>query len=42
MMVDPNASASLTAPQLWDLANAMVEAHGDLLPESLRVTLPPH
>jgi alpha-galactosidase len=41
MMVDPNASASLTAPQLWDLANAMVEAHGDLLPESLRVTLPP-
>jgi len=31
-MVDANTSASLTVEQIWDLCNAMVEAHGDLLP----------
>ncbi len=36
-MVDANTSASLTVEQIWDLCNAMVEAHGDLLPEALRV-----
>jgi alpha-galactosidase len=35
-MVDPNAAASLTVDQIWDLCNALVEAHGTLLPESLR------
>ncbi len=38
-MVDANTSASLTVEQIWDLCNAMVEAHGDLLPPALRVQL---
>ncbi|MBN9327789.1 MAG: alpha-glucosidase/alpha-galactosidase, partial [Cellulomonas sp.] len=38
-MVDANTSASLTVDQIWDLCNAMVEAHGDLLPEPLRVRI---
>ena len=36
-MIDANTSASLTVEQIWDLCNAMVRAHGDLLPEALRV-----
>ena len=36
-MVDANTSASLTVEQIWDLCNAMVDAHGDLLPAALRV-----
>jgi alpha-galactosidase len=35
-MVDPNASASLTVDQIWELCNALVTAHGPLLPEALR------
>jgi alpha-galactosidase len=35
-MVDPNASASLTVDQIWELCNALVVAHGPLLPEALR------
>lgn len=35
-MVDANTAASLTVEQIWALCNAMVEAHGDLLPEALR------
>ena len=35
-MVDANTSASLTVDEIWDLCNAMVEAHGDRLPEPLR------
>jgi alpha-galactosidase len=35
-MVDPNAAASLTVDQIWELCNALVAAHGDLLPEPLR------
>ena len=35
-MVDPNAAASLTADQIWELCNALVAAHGSLLPEALR------
>ena len=38
-MMDANASASLTVDQIWDLCNAMVEAHGDLLPPALRVQI---
>lgn len=38
-MVDANTSASLTVEQIWDLCNAMVEAHGDLLPPALRVQI---
>jgi alpha-galactosidase len=35
-MVDPNASASLTVDQIWELCNALVAAHGPMLPEALR------
>ncbi len=38
-MVDPNAAASLTVDQIWELCNALVAAHGSLLPESLREPL---
>ena len=35
-MVDPNTAASLTVEQIWELCNALVSAHGSLLPEPLR------
>ncbi|MFC7496262.1 MULTISPECIES: alpha-glucosidase/alpha-galactosidase [unclassified Nocardioides] len=38
-MVDPNAAASLTVDEIWSLVDAMVAAHGDRLPEPLRVPL---
>jgi alpha-galactosidase len=38
-MVDPNAAASLTVEQIWDVCNALVAAHGSLLPEPLRELL---
>jgi len=38
-MVDPNAAASLTVDQIWQLCDALVEAHGVLLPEALRETM---
>jgi alpha-galactosidase len=39
MMVDPNTSATLSVETIWRLADDMVTAHGDLLPEPLRVPL---
>jgi alpha-galactosidase len=39
-MVDPNAAASLTVDQIWQLCDALVAAHGSLLPEPLRESLP--
>lgn len=39
VMLDPNAAATLTLDQIWDLVNEMTEAHGDALPEALRVQL---
>ena len=36
MMLDPNTAAALTLEQVFDLADAMVAAHGDLLPGWLR------
>jgi alpha-galactosidase len=38
-MVDPNTSATLSVESIWELADAMVAAHGPLLPEALRVPL---
>ena len=35
-MVDPNTAATLVLDDIWQLCNAMVEAHGELLPEWLR------
>jgi alpha-galactosidase len=40
LMVDPNTAATLSVDAIWRLADDMVAAHGDLLPESLRVPLP--
>jgi alpha-galactosidase len=39
MMVDPNTAASLSLEQIWRLADDMVAAHGERLPEELRVPL---
>ncbi len=39
MMTDPNTAASLRLDDIWRLADAMVSAHGDLLPEALRGSL---
>lgn len=36
VMMDPNASASLRLDDIWDLCDAMTQAHGELLPEALR------
>jgi alpha-galactosidase len=36
LMVDPNTAATLPVEAIWDLADAMVLAHGDLLPDALR------
>lgn len=39
-MVDPNAAASLTVDQIWQLCDDLVAAHRPLLPEALRDPLP--
>jgi alpha-galactosidase len=39
-MIDPNTAASLTVDQIWQLCDALVAAHGALLPEPLREPLP--
>ena len=41
VLVDPNASSTLTPEQIWSLCNDLVEAHGELLPEALRVKIAP-
>lgn len=41
LLMDPNASSTLTPRELWELADELVAAHGDLLPEPLRAPLPP-
>ncbi|RCS93454.1 alpha-galactosidase [Brachybacterium alimentarium] len=41
VLVDPNASSTLTPAQIWDLCNDLVDAHGELLPEALRGRLSP-
>ena len=40
VLVDPNASSSVTPEQIWAMCNDLVAAHGELLPEPLRVSLP--
>ncbi len=37
LLVDPNTAASLPVDRIWALADAMTEAHGELLPAALRV-----
>ena len=36
-MLDPNAAGTLSLDQIWELCDELTEAHGDALPESLRV-----
>jgi alpha-galactosidase len=40
-MMDPNASATLRVDDIWALCDALTDAHGDLLPESLRGAVRP-
>ncbi len=35
-MLDPHTAAELDLDQIWALVDAMIEAHGDVLPEALR------
>lgn len=42
VLMDPNASSTLTPEQIWALCDELVAAHGELLPEALRVALPAH
>ncbi|GAA3468469.1 alpha-glucosidase/alpha-galactosidase [Nonomuraea roseola] len=39
VMVDPNASATLSLDDIWRMCDELTLAHGELLPEALRVTL---
>ena len=36
VLVDPNASSSLTPEQIWALCDELTAAHGDRMPEALR------
>ncbi len=38
-MVDPNTAATLTVDAIWALCDELTAAHGDLLPEALRVSV---
>ncbi len=40
-MLDPNAASTLTVDAIWELCDAMVAAHGDLLPQWARHSLKP-
>lgn len=40
VLMDPNASSTLTPAQIWALCDELVSAHGDLLPEPLRALVP--
>jgi alpha-galactosidase len=35
-LLDPNTAATLTVPQILDLVDDLIEAHGPLIPESIR------
>ncbi len=35
MLIDPNASSTLTPERIWELADAMFDAHEAVLPQSL-------
>lgn len=37
ILMDPNAGSILRPEQIWDMCNELVRAHGDLLPEALRI-----
>jgi alpha-galactosidase len=39
-LMDPNTAATLTVPQILDLVDDLIEAHGPLIPESIRSAPP--
>jgi len=39
-LLDPNTAATLTVPQILDLVDDLIEAHGDLIPEPIRRATP--
>jgi alpha-galactosidase len=39
VMLDPNAAASLSLDQIWELCDELTAAHGEALPEPLRTRL---
>ncbi|WP_380170465.1 alpha-galactosidase [Kineococcus sp. DHX-1] len=41
VLMDPNASSTLTPEEVWRMCDDLVLAHGDLLPEPLRATVSP-
>jgi alpha-galactosidase len=38
VLLDPNAGATLTISQIHEMVDALIAAHGDLLPEGIRAT----
>jgi len=40
VLVDPNASSTLTPAELWELCDELTEAHAELLPENLGGRVP--
>lgn len=40
VLMDPNASSSLTPDRIWALCDELTAAHGDRLPEALRAPVP--
>ena len=42
VMLDPNAAASLSLDAIWELCDELTAAHGDALPEALRVPVQQH
>jgi alpha-galactosidase len=40
VLMDPNANSTLTPDAIWRMCNDLVAAHGDAIPEALRVQLP--
>ncbi|HKZ15790.1 MAG TPA: hypothetical protein VJL81_18285 [Solirubrobacterales bacterium] len=36
-LLDPNTAATLSPDQIWELCAELTAAHGDLMPEGLRV-----
>ncbi|MFL5865040.1 MAG: alpha-glucosidase/alpha-galactosidase, partial [Solirubrobacteraceae bacterium] len=36
VLMDPNAGATLTIPQIHDMVDELIEAHGDLMPDGIR------
>jgi alpha-galactosidase len=40
VLVDPNASSTLTPAEIWELCDELTEAHAELLPENLGGRVP--